>query len=98
MTANFIQAEACNGLLTLRQCTSLLKPLLKLDAASAFLVPVDPVSLNLPDYPKIVKEPMDLGTIQKKLEGGKCKMPLLLPICSCHKRSNGSMPGRGRGE
>ncbi|KAG5418652.1 BDF1 [Candida metapsilosis] len=32
-----------------------------------FLVPVDPVALNLPNYHDIVKEPMDLGTIQSKL-------------------------------
>jgi hypothetical protein len=63
-------ASACNGLLTLRQCTSLLKPLLKMDAAVAFLQPVDPVALRLPDYNDIVKQPMDLGTIQKKLDGG----------------------------
>lgn len=32
-----------------------------------FLAPVDPVALNLPNYHDIVKEPMDLGTIQSKL-------------------------------
>lgn len=32
-----------------------------------FLAPVDAVALNLPNYHEIVKEPMDLGTIQSKL-------------------------------
>ncbi|VDD79641.1 unnamed protein product [Mesocestoides corti] len=32
-----------------------------------FLKPVDHQKLNLPDYPKIVKHPMDLGTIKQRL-------------------------------
>mmetsp|Transcript_15838 Transcript_15838/g.22941 ORF Transcript_15838/g.22941 Transcript_15838/m.22941 type:complete len:397 (+) Transcript_15838:18-1208(+) len=32
-----------------------------------FQEPVDPVKLNIPDYFDIVKEPMDFGTIKKKL-------------------------------
>ena len=71
MSAGRPDAAACNGLVTLRQCAALLKPLMKMDTAGTFLKPVDPVALNLPDYFSIVKEPMDLGTIQKKLEGGK---------------------------
>lgn len=39
--------------------------------AGPFLNPVDPVALNLPDYYKIVKQPMDLSTIEKKLTSGK---------------------------
>jgi bromodomain-containing factor 1 len=31
-------------------------------------VPVDWKAWNLPDYPIIVKRPMDLGTIRKKLK------------------------------
>uniref|UniRef100_A0A1B0CFF1 Putative bromodomain-containing protein 4 n=1 Tax=Lutzomyia longipalpis TaxID=7200 RepID=A0A1B0CFF1_LUTLO len=33
-----------------------------------FLQPVDAKNLNLPDYHKIIKQPMDLGTIKKRLE------------------------------
>ena len=33
--------------------------------------PVDYVALNLPDYPIIVKHPMDLGTVGKRLHEGK---------------------------
>ncbi|CAM9147228.1 unnamed protein product, partial [Ectocarpus fasciculatus] len=32
--------------------------------------PVDPVALNIPDYFEIVKRPMDLGSIRKRLENG----------------------------
>ena len=36
--------------------------------AGPFLRPVDPVALNIPDYFSIIKQPMDLGTIQKNIE------------------------------
>ncbi|KAI9189309.1 transcription initiation at TATA-containing promoter protein [Blastocladiella emersonii ATCC 22665] len=35
--------------------------------AGPFLAPVDPVKLNIPDYPHIIKHPMDLSTIERKL-------------------------------
>jgi bromodomain-containing factor 1 len=34
------------------------------------LEPVDPVALGIPQYFDIVKRPMDLGTVEKKLDGG----------------------------
>jgi len=40
-------------------------------AVSAFLAPVDPVALNIPTYRSIVKKPMDLGTMQEKLNRGE---------------------------
>ena len=52
-------------------CSKTLKALMKNPAAGAFLVPVDWKGLQLPTYPKIVKHPMDLGTILQKLEGSK---------------------------
>ncbi|KAJ8608586.1 hypothetical protein CTAYLR_005977 [Chrysophaeum taylorii] len=33
-----------------------------------FLHPVDPVAMRLPDYNEIIKEPMDLGTIEKRMD------------------------------
>lgn len=39
--------------------------------APAFNIPVDYVALNIPDYPKKIKKPMDLGTIKFRLENGK---------------------------
>lgn len=35
--------------------------------AWVFHSPVDPVALNIPEYPNIIKHPMDLSTVQKKL-------------------------------
>ena len=34
---------------------------------SLFLYPVDPVALNIPHYPNIIKHPMDFTTIRTKL-------------------------------
>ena len=36
-----------------------------------FAQPVDPVALNIPTYHKVIKKPMDLGTIGSKLEMGQ---------------------------
>lgn len=35
-----------------------------------FNTPVDPVELGLPDYFQVIKKPMDLGSIKKRLENG----------------------------
>ncbi|KKK14726.1 hypothetical protein AOCH_001714 [Aspergillus ochraceoroseus] len=39
--------------------------------AAPFYVPVDPVALNIPTYHSIIKKPMDLSTIQSKLNTGQ---------------------------
>ncbi|XP_038637829.1 bromodomain-containing protein 3-like isoform X2 [Scyliorhinus canicula] len=44
------------------------KTLWKHQFAWPFHVPVDAKKLNLPDYHKIIKQPMDMGTIKKRLE------------------------------
>ena len=49
------------------RCTVVIRELMKLKAATLFLEPVDWKKDDLPDYPKWVKEPMDLGTVQKLL-------------------------------
>ena len=45
-------------------------------SAWPFLEPVDPVALNIPDYPDVVKHPMDLS---------QCKVPFafVCPSLSC---------------
>lgn len=43
--------------------------------ASPFKQPVDPTSLGIPDYFQIIKKPMDLSTIQFKLNSGKYSDP-----------------------
>ena len=57
--------------LTLRQCTGLIQPLMKLADAGFFLEPVDPEKLRIPDYFDVVKSPMDLSTVNRKLELGQ---------------------------
>ncbi|KAJ3872123.1 hypothetical protein F5051DRAFT_445486 [Lentinula edodes] len=50
-----------------RFCQSTIRSLKKLKDASPFLRPVDPVALNIPHYPSIIKNPMDFSTIERKL-------------------------------
>ena len=50
-----------------RFCLSTIRSFKKLKDAGTFLRPVDPVSLNIPHYPSIIKNSMDLATIEGKL-------------------------------
>jgi hypothetical protein len=52
----------------LKKCADLLREISKLHQAQWFLEPVDPIKYNIPDYPKIIKNPMDFSTIRKNLE------------------------------
>lgn len=59
----------------LRKCVTLLNVLRSVRGKSEwFNEPVDYVGLNLPEYTKIIKRPMDLGTVKTKLEGGEYKV------------------------
>ncbi|THH27018.1 hypothetical protein EUX98_g7164 [Antrodiella citrinella] len=58
----------------LKFCDATLKQLNKkthYSIAHPFYEPVDWVRLELPAYPKIVKKPMDLATMRKKLDAGE---------------------------
>ena len=48
--------------------TKILQMILKLEEAYEFLEPVDYVKYKIPDYPEIIKYPIDLGTINEKLK------------------------------
>lgn len=50
------------------KCLEVLKVLQGHQHGWVFNSPVDPVELGLPDYFEVIKKPMDLGTIRKKLE------------------------------
>jgi len=50
------------------KCLEVLKTLQSHQHGWVFNTPVDPVELGLPDYFEVVKKPMDLGTIRKRLE------------------------------
>ena len=41
-----------------------------------FRQPVDPIALYIPDYPTIIKYPMDISTMNNKLLNGEYKTPL----------------------
>ncbi|KAL8591058.1 hypothetical protein ACOMHN_037291 [Nucella lapillus] len=43
--------------------------------AAPFRVPVDSDALGIPDYYDIIKKPMDLGTIKRKLDTGQYRCP-----------------------
>jgi len=51
----------------LAECHRILIDLRKHADAAPFNQPVDPVSLNIPDYFNVIKNPMDLGTIMVKI-------------------------------
>lgn len=59
----------------MRKCENLLNKVSAHRNAVHFLQPVDPVALRIPDYPKIVKEPMDLGTVRAKLRAHEYRNP-----------------------
>ncbi|KAF1988976.1 Bromodomain-containing protein [Aulographum hederae CBS 113979] len=46
----------------------LLRKAKKVKFSTAFLAPVDPIALSIPSYPDVVKLPMDLTTMEKKLK------------------------------
>jgi len=59
-----------------RACEKLLHRLMQDKKKSwCFKEPVDPVGLGIPDYPVIIKHPMDLGTIETMLKKGEISAP-----------------------
>lgn len=58
-----------------RHAAMAVKAVRRLKDARPFLRPVDPVALNIPLYFDTVKQPMDLGTIERKLQGDAYASP-----------------------
>ena len=56
-------------------CAEILKSIMEKTDAEAFLEPVDWKALGLHDYPDLIKQPMDLGTIKDRLDRHKYKTP-----------------------
>ena len=60
---------------SMRKCLKILSNLKKHQFVFPFLKPVDPIALQVPDYFDIVKEPMDLGTVERNLRNGVYATP-----------------------
>jgi len=80
--------------LELKFCETVIAELHKKKYASfsyAFLYPVDPVALNIPNYLRVIKKPMDFGTIQQNLKNGhyqsakECFADCKLVFANCYK-------------
>ncbi|KAF2497418.1 Bromodomain-containing protein [Lophium mytilinum] len=59
--------------LEMKFCESVLTTLTKTKykiLAMPFMQPVDPVALNIPNYLRVIKKPMDLSTVEKNLREG----------------------------
>jgi hypothetical protein len=53
-----------------KECQNIINWLKRQSKAGPFMEPVDPVALNIPSYPEVVKNPMDISTLEDKLENG----------------------------
>ncbi|XP_021287281.1 transcription factor GTE10-like isoform X3 [Herrania umbratica] len=60
----------------MKQCETLLNRLTQHNFGWVFNNPVDVVKLNIPDYFTVIRQPMDLGTVKKKLASGQYLSPL----------------------
>ncbi|GMJ09409.1 global transcription factor group E8 [Hibiscus trionum] len=71
-------ASAANTthIILMKQCEGLLKRLMNHQYGWVFNKPVDIVKLNIPDYFNVIKHPMDLGTVKKKIASGAYASPL----------------------
>jgi bromodomain-containing factor 1 len=70
--ANTASTSGANKTITKAQHKYLLvglRNLKRIKDAGPFIEPVDPVKLNIPTYPTIIKNPMDISTMEKKLKG-----------------------------
>lgn len=66
-----IEASSLDASKLIKLCMSALAELMAIDLAEPFSVRVDWKGMGLADYPKVIKHPMDLGTVREKLKGGK---------------------------
>lgn len=57
------------------KCRQILLELYTGDVQKIFSVPVDPIALGVPTYPDVITNPMDLGTIQIKMDHNEIDSP-----------------------
>lgn len=93
--------------LELKFCQHVMNELLKpkhQHVAFPFLSPVDPVALNIPHYHKVIKNPMDLGTVGTKLSRGQYEnakefeADIRLIFSNCYKFNPASDPVHAMGK
>ena len=53
-----------------KECKAIIAQLQRHTKIGPFMEPVDPIALNIPTYFQVVKRPMDVSTLIKKLENG----------------------------
>jgi hypothetical protein len=58
-----------------RDLLTLIKAVATRPCARLFLRPVDPKALGIEDYFDVIKHPMDIGTVRRKLERNEYKTP-----------------------
>ncbi|KAM1025657.1 hypothetical protein ACFX2I_038670 [Malus domestica] len=71
-----VAPSTTSNAMLMKQCDQLLTRLIKHQFGWVFENPVDVVKLNIPDYFTVIKHPMDLGTVQSKLNSGVYSCPL----------------------
>ncbi|CAK9860008.1 unnamed protein product [Sphagnum jensenii] len=64
------------GMDLMKQCSTLLKKVMSHKHAWVFNKPVNAEELGILDYHTVIKKPMDLGTVKKKLESGHYPDPI----------------------
>ncbi|CAN1302817.1 Transcription factor GTE4 [Linum perenne] len=64
---DFNTSQYSDNSLLLKKCSQILSKLMKHKFGHIFNVPVDVVGMQLHDYYDIIRQPMDLGTVKKKL-------------------------------
>jgi len=57
------------------RCRQIIKELQDADIQKIFGAPVDPIALGIPTYFDVIKDPMDLGTIQTKMDNNEIDSP-----------------------
>lgn len=68
---NFEMHDFYQGSPAFNACESIILYLKKHSKSGPFMSPVDPIALGIPEYPTIIKFPMDISTLAQNLEEGK---------------------------
>ncbi|KAG7952008.1 hypothetical protein I3843_12G036100 [Carya illinoinensis] len=69
--------ENTSNALLMEKCKLLLQGVMLHKYASIFNEPVDVVKWNIPDYFTVIKHPMDLGTVKRRIDSGEYSSPLV---------------------